>query len=145
MEKITSKLDVSEYAELMMQLGQNVRTVFLDETGFNLWLRRSQGRAVKGRPIKRTVKQRSEVRNEDSLARAGDCMVLEGGARQLIPHVITAGKAAAWELHCSMSLWEVLAATAILNALLLQARENNEALGAFIQTFVPTFSCNKCD
>lgn len=44
-----------EYAEFMLQLGQNVRTVFPDETGFNLWLRRSQGRSFRGRPVKRTV------------------------------------------------------------------------------------------
>ena len=44
-----------EYAMFMLNLAQETRTVFLDETGFNLWTRRSQGRALKGRPIRRTV------------------------------------------------------------------------------------------
>jgi transposase len=44
-----------EYANFMLQLGPRVRTVFLDETGFNLWTRRSQGRAVRGRPVRRSV------------------------------------------------------------------------------------------
>jgi hypothetical protein len=39
----------------MLNLNPQVQTVYLDETGFNLWTRRSQGRAPKGHPIRRTV------------------------------------------------------------------------------------------
>lgn len=44
-----------EYATGMLNLDHNVRTVFLDETGFNLWTRRSQGRALKGQAVRRIV------------------------------------------------------------------------------------------
>lgn len=44
-----------EYANFMLHLDASVHIVYLDETGFNLWLRRSQGRAIRGRPVKRTV------------------------------------------------------------------------------------------
>lgn len=44
-----------DYAEFMLGLQPHARIVFLDETGYNLWTRRSQGRALVGRPLKRTV------------------------------------------------------------------------------------------
>lgn len=44
-----------EYAEFMLNLDPGVRLAFLDETGFNLWTRRSQGRSVRGQKIRRTV------------------------------------------------------------------------------------------
>lgn len=44
-----------EYAQFILDLDPAGRLVFLDETGFNLWTRRSQGRSVKGRAVRRAV------------------------------------------------------------------------------------------
>jgi hypothetical protein len=47
--------DRRDYENFMLNLDPAVHTVYLDETGFNLWLRRSQGRALRGSPVQRTV------------------------------------------------------------------------------------------
>ena len=44
-----------EYAEFVLNLDPAVQLVFLDETGFNLWTRRSQGRSLKGEEVRRRV------------------------------------------------------------------------------------------
>ena len=44
-----------EYAEFVLNLDPAVRLVFLDETGFNLWTTRSQGRSLKGEEVRRRV------------------------------------------------------------------------------------------
>jgi hypothetical protein len=44
-----------EYAQFMLDLDPGCQLVYLDETGFNLWTRRSQGRSLKGAAVRRTV------------------------------------------------------------------------------------------
>lgn len=43
-----------EYAQWYLQEGQNRTSVFIDETGFNVWTRRNYGRAIRGQRAFRT-------------------------------------------------------------------------------------------
>lgn len=77
-----------DYAEFMLHHDPRVRTVFVDETGFNLWARRSQGRAMLGRPVKRRVTTQRGPNVTVCLAIAAEfglvhCVVQRGG--QTIP------------------------------------------------------------
>ena len=83
-----------DYAMMMTGLPVNDLAVFINETGYNLWTRRTQGRARVGQPVRRTVVTQRGPNMTMCLAVSSEL-----GIVHCTLHVITPHNIAGWELH----------------------------------------------
>ena len=61
-----------EYGQWFLAEGVVAHTVFIDETGYNVWTRRSYGRAQRGQPVRRVVHRQRGKRCNVTFAVSGE-------------------------------------------------------------------------